>query len=168
MKTRASIDSVFVLLEKVAGIIILLLVILTAVNVVARRAFNLPIFGITEIVEYGMLAAICLASANASFQREHPSVSLVTGLLSEKARTRVQFMVDFACMAVLSYVGAGLLPNIFSSESMQRVTESLGVPYVLVYVLIDLCIFVVALAYGLLAWRGAKELASGFDGGDEQ
>ncbi|WP_165252812.1 TRAP transporter small permease [Adlercreutzia sp. ZJ304] len=159
MNAEKNIEKVFSVLEKIAGTIILLLAVLTVVNVIMRRLFNLPIFGVTEIVEYGTLLAMCLAAGNSSFKRVHPSVNILVDRLKKRTRYIVSAFVDGICALVMSYTGIGLIPNALTSISESRVTESLGIPYSIVYGLIIICVLAVAVAYLLLVFFDIRAFA---------
>jgi len=158
MGEKSKIIKFFEILEKIACFIIFALACLTVINAIARRAFNTPIYGVTEIVEYGTLAAICLAAGNATLNRVHPAVSLLTNKLKPRTALAVLLCTDFVSLAVLLYVGIGLVPNVAAAATGGRVTDSLGISYGIVYGLVVLCIFVVAAAYVLLMGRDATNL----------
>ncbi|MEA4954519.1 MAG: TRAP transporter small permease [Pseudoflavonifractor sp.] len=140
MRTRKVISTIYKYTEYIGCAIIALLAFLVVLNVITRRFFSLPIFGITEIVQYGTLAAISLAAANTTYLRNHPSVSILVDLLKPKAKSLTCAVTELISMGMLGYVGWNLIPNTVKEFNGFRTTESLFIPYWVISAMILFCI----------------------------
>lgn len=140
MRTRKIISTIYKYTEYIGCAIIALLAFLVVLNVITRRFFSLPIFGITEIVQYGTLAAISLAAANTTYLRNHPSVSILVDLLKPKAKSLTYAVTELISMSMLGYVGWNLIPNTVKEFNGFRTTESLFIPYWIISAMILFCI----------------------------
>lgn len=77
------------LMMRVAGVMLLGMMLLTTGNVVARYAFNSPVFGQSELVQFMQLVAISLAGGYTLLMRRHVTIGLVVDHL--KIRTQNLF-----------------------------------------------------------------------------
>jgi TRAP-type C4-dicarboxylate transport system permease small subunit len=85
-----------------ASAILLLLMLLTFVDVVARYAFNRPISGAFEVTELLLLILIFAGLPLVSYADEHVTMDFVDRLLTAGGRRRLQHGVHVVSAAVLA------------------------------------------------------------------
>ena len=136
--------------EYVSCVILAFLAVLIGINVLSRRFFNAPIYGSTELVQYGTLAAICFASANTTWRREHPCVGLLIDALKPRGRSIARMLTDLASAVILAICGINLIPFFVEQVVSARVTETLYIPYWIISGLILFAIFTVMLVMAAL------------------
>lgn len=150
MKTKNIIRDIFHWMEYAGCAIIAILVVFVVLNVISRQ-LGYPIFGITELVQYGTLAAISLAAANTTYLRSHPSVGILIDTFGVRGKAIASIITDLISAAILGYVGWNLLPTAIKEFQGYRTTESLFIPYWIINALILFCIFSVMLCLVILA-----------------
>jgi TRAP-type C4-dicarboxylate transport system permease small subunit len=85
-----------------ASAILLLLMLLTFVDVVARYVFNRPVSGAFEVTELLLLILIFAGLPLVSYADEHVTMDFIDRLLSERGRRRLQHGVHVISAAVLA------------------------------------------------------------------
>ncbi len=145
MKTKKVIGTITSVGEYAAAAIMAFLAVLIGINVISRRFFNAPIYGSTELVQYGTLAAISLAAANTTLRREHPCVGLVVDALPPVGKSILRMITDCVCTVLLGLVTINLWPYFMEQYQSPRTTETLFIPYWIISGMILFCIFTVAL-----------------------
>lgn len=149
MQTKNIIKDVFRWMEYAGCAIIAILVIAVVLNVISRQ-LGYPLFGITELVQYGTLAAISLAAANTTYLRSHPSVGILVDAFGVRGKAIASIITDLISAAILGYIGWNLLPAAIKEFQGFRTTESLFIPYWIINALILFCIFSVMLCLLIL------------------
>ncbi|NNE52782.1 MAG: TRAP transporter small permease [Sulfitobacter sp.] len=85
-----------------AALILAAIVVGIAMNVVLRNAFGAPIYGLLDLVEYGLLLVTFLGAPWVLSQSAHVVVDLVTGALpASKARILARLMALVGLLASL-------------------------------------------------------------------
>jgi TRAP-type C4-dicarboxylate transport system permease small subunit len=140
MKTKKVIGVIFQYAEYIGCAIVSLLAFLVVLNIFTRRFLGMPIFGITEIVQYGTLAAISLAAANTTYLRNHPCVSILVDSFGPRAKSLTYAATELISTGMLGYVGWNLIPNTIKEFNGFRTTESLFIPYWIISAMILFCI----------------------------
>lgn len=117
--------------------------VLIFIDVVCRKAFNTPIKGTYELVEFGMLIMIVLALAYTQMMKGHISVELIV----EKFPKRVQAILEvFTNLICLGFWGAIAYQGFFqASEQVKKGITSANL-------MIPLWPFVIVLAVGCVCF----------------
>ena len=84
-----------------ASIILLVMMLLTFVDVVARYVFNRPLRGAFEVTELLLLVLIFAGLPLVSFTDEHAVMDFIDRLLGSRAQRRLQQLVHVACAAFM-------------------------------------------------------------------
>jgi TRAP-type C4-dicarboxylate transport system permease small subunit len=168
MLTKAidKITSVFTIISYVVfGII----VVIVMANIIGRTAFQSPINGTMEIVQYGMLFCIGMVMCRTGFEDRHIIVSVLIDIYP--ARIRALFiafakLLGTAVFATLTFLYVLEIPQAMASG---KVTDAFRIPFEYVYVLMILCFAAGALIffyqfclamYMLITGKGAPEKTS--------
>lgn len=88
------------LFAAVAGLLVLGMMAVTAVDVVLRFFFNAPLTGAFEVTEISMALVIFAGMSLAAARREHITVNLLESRLSPRARRWQRGLGDLVCALV--------------------------------------------------------------------
>jgi len=116
---------------------------ITVINVISRAAFNAPIFGITELVQYGVLAAVALAAPFATMNHCHPTVDILVDALPVKVKNGFRIFTNILSMGFFGLFAVKLWPFLIDMLHSHRTTESLFIPYWIINAFIELCMIAV-------------------------
>ncbi len=86
------------------GIVLMLMMFLTAFDVAFRYLFNAPIEGTLEVVEYLMAILIPFSIAYCAFRKSHVAVDFVMGRFSRMIQRIVEFFVLTVTLAFVLVV----------------------------------------------------------------
>jgi TRAP-type transport system small permease protein len=89
------------MLGVVASAILLVMMVLTFVDVVARYLFNRPVAGAFEVTELLLLVLIFAGLPLVSYADEHVTMDFIDRLLGARARRGLEDAVQGACAATL-------------------------------------------------------------------
>jgi TRAP-type transport system small permease protein len=89
------------LLGVAASAILMAMMLLTVVDVVARYIFNRPLAGAFEVTELMLLVLIFAGLPLVTYADEHAVMDFIDRLLSPRAQTRLQRLVQLASAAVM-------------------------------------------------------------------
>ena len=116
------------LLIWICGILICIVVGLVIANIILRTLFNAPIKGTVEYVPYLVLFIAAM-------------------VIPEKARNIIYAVGRFICAAVLILMAYQMYLNV--PETLKRVTETIKLPYYLIYVVMGTGMVLAALSFVL-------------------
>lgn len=136
------------LLNSIALVLLFFTAAITVINVISRAAFNAPIFGVTELVQYGVLAAVALAAPFGTLNHCHPTVDILVDALPVKVRNGFRVFTNVMTMVFFGVFAVKLWPFLIDMIHSHRVTESLFIPYWIINAFIELCmisVFIVEL-----------------------
>lgn len=85
----------------VASVILLAMMLLTAVDVVARYGFNRPLRGAFEVTELMLLVLIFAGLPLVSFTDEHALMDFIDRLLPSRAQRALEGLVQGVCAAIM-------------------------------------------------------------------
>ena len=83
------------ILSLVAACILFGVMMLTAVDVVSRYAFNWPLRGAFELTELGLLTLIFAGLPMTSRRGEHVTMDFIDAIISDRARTVLMRVMEF-------------------------------------------------------------------------
>jgi TRAP-type C4-dicarboxylate transport system permease small subunit len=88
------------MLSTIAGVMILVMMVVTTVDVVGRDVFNTPLFGAFEMTEILMGLVIFAGMPGTTAMREHITVNLIENVVSARVRMLQTGIGDLLCAAV--------------------------------------------------------------------
>ena len=140
-------DSLTTVFVRISSVILIALVILMIVNVLGRKLFNSPISGTIELVQYGILICIGLAISRTGFEDRQLAVTMIQELLPAKGRA----ILKCICNCVAGVLFGSLIFNyirvIPKAMDSGRVSDVLHIPYYLIYYLLIVAMFLVAITF---------------------
>ena len=116
-------DLILRLCAGLAGTILAAIVAGIALNVLMRNAFGTPIFGLLDLVEYGLLLVTLLGAPWVLSQSAHVVVDLLTGALPERTALRTAravAMIGATVSAIMVWYGAQATITSYSRGSVIR------------------------------------------------
>lgn len=116
-------DRLLRLCAGIAGAILAAIVAGIALNVVLRNLFGQPIFGLLDLVEYGLLVATLLGAPWVLNQSAHVVVDLVTSALPDgpaRLAARAVASLGLAVSLVMVWYGAQAMLTSFARGSVIR------------------------------------------------
>ncbi len=134
------------------------------VNVIGRTTKLFPIPGEIEIVQYGMLTAMSIGMVRTAFMDQHVRVSLFTGMMPKMPRSILLLIEGLLCALTFGMAGYQCVKLMPDAVTMNRVTNFFKIPYVLIYVILSIGLFLSAVTYiyvGISAFGPGKEKAKG-------
>lgn len=153
-------DKISMLLIWICGILICVVVGLVIANIVTRTVFSAPIKGTVECVQYLVLFIAVMVIGRTCFEDKHIYVTILTQKIPEKARNIIYAVGRFICAAVLILMAYQMYLNV--PQTLKRVTETIKIPYYLIYVVMGTGMVLAALSFVLqggfyLAGNKSKE-----------
>ena len=97
-------DPIVRLLKSIAMGILVIMMMLTATDVVFRYIFNRPIAGSIELVEYMMAVLVSFGLAYCALEGSHVSVDLVVNTFSEKTQAVIECITSFISLGLFILV----------------------------------------------------------------
>ena len=88
------------------------------INIIMRRFFNMPIYGATEIIRYGMFFCACFAI----FENEWIDGNINMMLILERLKTKNQQFVLFIVNA-FSTIGVGFVSYLMVNTAIMRIND---------------------------------------------
>lgn len=142
-KIKGVCEKVAMALNYIAMVFMTFAVAITVVNVLSRSIFNAPIFGVTELVQYSVLAAVSLSAAYGTLTGCHPGVEILVDALKPKAKNAIKIFTNVLTMVFFGYFAVKLWPIMTKMMGSHRVTESLFIPYWIINAFIEICMIFV-------------------------
>lgn len=112
----------------IAGVTLVAITILIIVNIVARRFFNAPIYGSTEIVKYLALVGGALALSQNEWFDGNIQMTLVLEKISEKAKLVLEIIDYVVCSIAFIFVSYLLVLQTSKKFQINDVTVDLKIP----------------------------------------
>jgi len=111
-----------------AGLALISLVLLIAVDVTLRRAFNSPLSFSYEIIEFGLVIVVWGSVLYSTSRERHISIDVLTSRLPAKTRQFFRLTFDFVSAVVLFLIGWQSITHAMDLRDMQRVSSMLDIP----------------------------------------
>lgn len=126
------------------GLVMMLMVLLTVVDVTLRRVFNSPLaFGL-ELMELALVIVVWGAVLYSTGQERHISIDVLVERFPAKARRFFRVAFDFVSVIVLLLIGWRSIIYAMSSGARYRETTALDIP---------IFPFILVVAFGAI-WAG--------------
>jgi TRAP-type C4-dicarboxylate transport system permease small subunit len=112
----------------IAGVFLVSYMLLIVANIIMRRAFGAPIFGIIELVCYGSLVSCCFALAQTEWKDGNVTMPLLLENISEKAKCLMMVLNNSVCLAGFCYVAYQCTRQVFIKRLNGGGTIDLHIP----------------------------------------
>ena len=96
--------SVIRILQVTSGAVLLLMMLLTAADVVFRYLFNNPIPGSLELVEFMMAILVPFSLACCAFRKSHVAVEFLVGRFSERVQARFETAANLLSLPFIAII----------------------------------------------------------------
>jgi TRAP-type C4-dicarboxylate transport system permease small subunit len=116
-------------LEALMAIVLIAMMLLTVVDVVGRYAFNHPIPGSSEVIEYLLATLVFGTLPIASGREEHIVVDILDFLFKGRAKQVQQVLVHLAGAVCLAFIGWRLVRQALQFHGFGDVSQFLKLPY---------------------------------------
>ena len=111
-----------------AGLVLMLLVLLIAVDVTLRRAFNSPLAFSYEIIEFGLVIVIWGSILYSTSRERHISIDVLVSRLPAKTRQLLRLTSDVVGAVVLLLIGWRSITYAMHFWEVQGVSATLDIP----------------------------------------
>jgi TRAP-type C4-dicarboxylate transport system permease small subunit len=112
----------------VSGVFLTAVMCLIVVNIIARRFFDAPIFGVTELVRYGALLAASFALIGNEWCDGNIKMMLILEHLSEKKRALLDAVTGVMSVCGFGYVCWHLSMQVLYKYSKGELSVDLAIP----------------------------------------
>ncbi len=138
----------------VAGVLLVMMVVLTTANILARQV-GLPIRGTFELMGFLGAAVFGLSLSFSHWKKEHLYVSILFDRFPRKVQQLARAINTLACIGLFSLVSWQLVKTGVNLKRVEEVSETLGIAYYPV-------VLVVAFGVAVLVFLFVYELFTGF------
>jgi len=122
-------------LIKISSIILCIVAAVMVINIILRSAFNSPLSGTMEIVQYGMMICMALALSRTGFKDRHIRVSVLVDALPQKAKAVLLSLTMLISAVVFGSLIFSYLSSIPGAIASGFVTDIYRLPYYFVYIM---------------------------------
>jgi TRAP-type C4-dicarboxylate transport system permease small subunit len=131
----------------IAGVFLVCYMLLIVANVIMRRVFGAPIFGIIELVCYGSLISCCFALAQTEWKDGNVIMALLIENVSQKTQCLISVINSLVCFAGFCYVSYQCVRQVFIKRLNGGGTIDLHIPLWIIavflavgFILLSLCL----------------------------
>ena len=132
----------------IGAVFIVFYMLLTVANIIMRRAFNAPIFGVTEMICYASMVACCFGLAQTAWKDGNVSMTIIHEMLPPRARRAMYAAEGLVSTIGVGYVAYQCILQIFVKFRTGGTTTDTGIPlYILTiflamgFVFLCICLF---------------------------
>jgi TRAP-type C4-dicarboxylate transport system permease small subunit len=108
--------------------ILLALVFIIIVNIIMRRVFNAPIFGVVEVIKYVMLVCAALSLPENEWVEGNISMKLIPEKMTEGGRARLFAIMNFCAGGMCGYATFLMFEQMYVRFFNHTSTPELGIP----------------------------------------
>ncbi|GHA21605.1 TRAP transporter small permease [Oceanisphaera arctica] len=145
------------LLNLLAGLMLLLMMLITTVDVVGRYLFNKPMVGGSELIEIMLAASIFLILPTITWRQEHVSVDLVEPWLPRWLRVTRDRLYHLFMTAACAYMAMTVWKLAERADRYNSVSEYLAIPSAYAMYLIGISLCLTALTFLVMTLLGDPE-----------
>jgi C4-dicarboxylate transporter DctQ subunit len=163
------INKVWEISTKISIAFLFILMILVVVNVVARRLFNAPIFGVTELVSYGSLAAASFGLAQTEWMDGNVRMTLILERVSAKTGCIINLIINIIGLFGFSYVSYFMVLQALEKLANGQLSSEIRFPMYIVtgilaigFILLTIAILTKVILYVLRIKNKQYSIASPF------
>ncbi len=142
-----AIDKITYVFTIISCVVFSIVVLIVCANIIGRAAFNFPINGTFEMVQYGMLFCAGMVMCRTGFEERHIVVSVFVDKYPKRVKAftiAVGKLISAAVFGVLAYLYICRIPEAISSG---KVTDSFRFPFEYVYAMMVFCFVAGALIF---------------------
>jgi TRAP-type mannitol/chloroaromatic compound transport system permease small subunit len=121
-----------------AATILMLMMMLTVSDVLARALFNHPITGSADITQFAMICIVFPVFAWGAVKGMHVKVDIIVGRLSHKAQTIIDIINYIFVLGVCVLLGSQSFLEAFVARRLGIVSNTIGIPHYPFYLVITL------------------------------
>ena len=131
-KYEKTMNRIWGVTTNISNIFLFLLLMLVVVNIIARRFFNAPIFGVTELVCYGSLAAASFGLAQNEWMDGNVRMTLILERTSAKFGCFLNLIVNIVALLGFTFVSYHLVMQVGTKLSNGQLSSELNFPMYIV------------------------------------
>jgi TRAP-type C4-dicarboxylate transport system permease small subunit len=144
---KRAIDKITYTFTIISCVVFFIVVLIVCANIIGRTAFNHPINGTVEMVQYGALFCAGMVICRTGFEERHIVVSVFIDKYPKRVRAltiAVGKLIGASVFGVLAYLYILRIPESISSG---KVTDSFRLPFEYVYAMMVFCFAAGALVF---------------------
>ena len=160
-KYEKTMNQIWGVTTHISNLFLFALMMLVVINVIARRLFNAPIFGVTELVCYGSLASAAFGLAQTEWMDGNVRMTLVLERTSVKFGCILNLIINIVGLMGFSYVSYFLVMQAFTKFANGQLSSEIRFPMYIVtgilavgFILLTLAILAKLVLYGLRIKNG--------------
>lgn len=127
--------------------VLCVMLLAVVVNVVGRRLFNFTIGGIIELVQYGMVAVMCLVMYRTTYAGGHVTVSVITDKLPKGVSKGIAVFALLFAFALVGLASCVCFKYVPINKASGLTTDYYKIPYWLVYLAVGIGLGLSALTF---------------------
>jgi TRAP-type C4-dicarboxylate transport system permease small subunit len=154
-KIDKALHKVLYVFAVISSLFLIILMTVTAVNIVSRKLFQNPVYGNTEISMYAFLLSVALGLGYTEYNRGNVKVTIIIDYVPKLARKIIVTLMDTISGVFSLFVSYQMALSAISKFNLGDVTETLKMPVWIFCVVISLSFLTLALA---CLWNVVKEI----------
>lgn len=146
VKLRNFFDKTSVIMVRIATVFMCLVCLAIILNIVGR-AFNSPIQGTMEIIQYGMLVAVAFGLCRTGFLDRHIFVPVLLNVFQKKVAACIRCFTLVVTACIFGYLVYHFLNELPDVSASGHVTDIYKISFVVVYLILDFGMLVAAIMF---------------------
>lgn len=130
----------------IASIILCLVTIMVIANVIGR-ILGKPLNGTMEVVQYGMLTAMCLVLCRTGFLKKHVHVTMFVDMMPTVPRAVIEFLQMFIAAATFGLIIILCFKFVPETIASGRKSDIFRFPFFLVYIVLAVGMFFASITF---------------------
>lgn len=131
-KYEKTMSKIWGVTTQISNLFLFIIMMLVVVNVIARRLFNSPIFGVTELVCYGSLASAAFGLAQTEWLDGNVRMTLILERTGVKFGCILNLIVNIVGLLGFSYVSYFLVMQAFTKLENGQLSSEIRFPMYIV------------------------------------
>ena len=127
-ETKLIVDQITLWLHYIGSYCLLAMVFLTTIDVGMRYAFNKPLSGTYELMEYLMVILVSFALAYTASSKAHIRITVLTNILPIRVQAVIACLMDLASLSLISLVAWQSLVHTFDKFKAGTESSVLQIP----------------------------------------
>ncbi|GAA3532820.1 TRAP transporter small permease [Zobellella aerophila] len=156
------------LLDRLAALMLILMMLLTTVDVVGRYLFNRPVTGSAELIEIMLAAMIFCVLPTITWQQEHVAVDLTEHLLPRRLRQLRDRLYHLLMVVGAAYMAMTVWKLAERAARYETVTEYLAIPTSGIMFFIAGCLWLTAFTFLVLGVISTRVAYTGQQQGNQR
>lgn len=143
------------ILRVVSGLLLIVVLLVTFLQVVARYVFNAPFFWTEEVARYSYVWLCFIASILVMAERSHLTVDALVARLRPRARQALEVIALLICAVSSFAITVGSLPFLLAQKGA---SPAAGIPSKMFYGTVSLSIAMMGIFAGLHAIKAVRSM----------